>query len=156
MSSCLNVLHFCPSLSDVIRTKNETKKKLFMLWFLSAGHFLMHCDAFHHQNNDPPPALPVRSLRKVRPLQKYLRNNFLFFFRYFEYLSLSQFCAWTRTKHVLWVTRLMCYWLMFLLCPCSVGWAEYCRLIQSIVASQTVALYFSLFLFSSLLLFLFI
>uniref|UniRef100_A0A665TKP1 Dedicator of cytokinesis 3 n=1 Tax=Echeneis naucrates TaxID=173247 RepID=A0A665TKP1_ECHNA len=27
-------------------------------------HFLMHCDAFHHQNNDPPPALPVRSLRK--------------------------------------------------------------------------------------------
>ncbi|KAM7411707.1 hypothetical protein PAMA_021609 [Pampus argenteus] len=28
------------------------------------GHFLMHCDAFHHQNNDPPPALPVRSLRK--------------------------------------------------------------------------------------------
>uniref|UniRef100_A0A671Y7F9 Dedicator of cytokinesis 3 n=1 Tax=Sparus aurata TaxID=8175 RepID=A0A671Y7F9_SPAAU len=30
----------------------------------SAGHFLMHCDAFHHQNSDPPPALPVRSLRK--------------------------------------------------------------------------------------------
>uniref|UniRef100_A0A8C4HZQ9 Dedicator of cytokinesis protein 3 n=1 Tax=Dicentrarchus labrax TaxID=13489 RepID=A0A8C4HZQ9_DICLA len=29
-----------------------------------AGHFLMHCDAFHHQNSDPPPALPVRSLRK--------------------------------------------------------------------------------------------
>ncbi|TMS16454.1 Dedicator of cytokinesis protein 3 [Larimichthys crocea] len=28
------------------------------------GHFLMHCDAFHHQNSDPPPALPVRSLRK--------------------------------------------------------------------------------------------
>ncbi|CAL8325389.1 unnamed protein product [Merluccius merluccius] len=28
------------------------------------GHFLMHFDAFHHQNNDPPPALPVRSLRK--------------------------------------------------------------------------------------------
>uniref|UniRef100_A0A3Q3F4H7 Dedicator of cytokinesis 3 n=1 Tax=Labrus bergylta TaxID=56723 RepID=A0A3Q3F4H7_9LABR len=27
-------------------------------------HFLMHCDAYHHQNNDPPPALPVRSLRK--------------------------------------------------------------------------------------------
>uniref|UniRef100_A0A3B4Z574 Dedicator of cytokinesis protein 3-like n=1 Tax=Stegastes partitus TaxID=144197 RepID=A0A3B4Z574_9TELE len=27
-------------------------------------HFLMHCDAFHHQNSDPPPALPVRSLRK--------------------------------------------------------------------------------------------
>ncbi|KAG7249432.1 hypothetical protein CRUP_014680, partial [Coryphaenoides rupestris] len=22
------------------------------------GHFLMHFDAFHHQNNDPPPALP--------------------------------------------------------------------------------------------------
>uniref|UniRef100_M4AMW0 Dedicator of cytokinesis 3 n=1 Tax=Xiphophorus maculatus TaxID=8083 RepID=M4AMW0_XIPMA len=28
------------------------------------GHFMMHCDAFHHQNTDPPPALPVRSLRK--------------------------------------------------------------------------------------------
>uniref|UniRef100_A0A6Q2YN00 Dedicator of cytokinesis 3 n=1 Tax=Esox lucius TaxID=8010 RepID=A0A6Q2YN00_ESOLU len=28
------------------------------------GHFLMHFDAFHHQNSDPPPALPVRSLRK--------------------------------------------------------------------------------------------
>uniref|UniRef100_A0A8D3D744 Dedicator of cytokinesis 3 n=1 Tax=Scophthalmus maximus TaxID=52904 RepID=A0A8D3D744_SCOMX len=28
------------------------------------GHFLMHCDAFHHQNSEPPPALPVRSLRK--------------------------------------------------------------------------------------------
>uniref|UniRef100_A0A3Q2CXQ0 Dedicator of cytokinesis 3 n=1 Tax=Cyprinodon variegatus TaxID=28743 RepID=A0A3Q2CXQ0_CYPVA len=28
------------------------------------GHFMMHCDAFHHQNSDPPPALPVRSLRK--------------------------------------------------------------------------------------------
>uniref|UniRef100_A0A8C5DA76 Dedicator of cytokinesis protein 3-like n=1 Tax=Gouania willdenowi TaxID=441366 RepID=A0A8C5DA76_GOUWI len=27
-------------------------------------HFLMHCDAFHHQNSEPPPALPVRSLRK--------------------------------------------------------------------------------------------
>lgn len=27
----------------------------------------MHCDAYHHQNSDPPPALPVRSLRKVRP-----------------------------------------------------------------------------------------
>uniref|UniRef100_A0A8C5A8L7 Dedicator of cytokinesis 3 n=1 Tax=Gadus morhua TaxID=8049 RepID=A0A8C5A8L7_GADMO len=27
-------------------------------------HFLMHFDAFHHQNSDPPPALPVRSLRK--------------------------------------------------------------------------------------------
>lgn len=35
-----------------------------------AGHFLMHCDAFHHQNSDPPPALPVRSLRKVQPSQK--------------------------------------------------------------------------------------
>ncbi len=35
--------------------------------FPSAGHFLMHCDAFHHQNSDPPPALPVRSLRKVKP-----------------------------------------------------------------------------------------
>ena len=33
--------------------------------FWSIGHFLMHCDAFHHQNSDPPPALPVRSLRKV-------------------------------------------------------------------------------------------
>ncbi|CAB1459473.1 unnamed protein product [Pleuronectes platessa] len=28
------------------------------------GHFLMHCDAYHHQNSEPPPALPVRSLRK--------------------------------------------------------------------------------------------
>uniref|UniRef100_A0A674A531 Dedicator of cytokinesis 3 n=1 Tax=Salmo trutta TaxID=8032 RepID=A0A674A531_SALTR len=28
------------------------------------GHFLMHFDAFHHQNSDPPPALPIRSLRK--------------------------------------------------------------------------------------------
>ncbi|KAM6977028.1 dedicator of cytokinesis protein 3-like isoform 1-T1 [Aplochiton taeniatus] len=28
------------------------------------GHFLMHFDAFHHQNSEPPPALPVRSLRK--------------------------------------------------------------------------------------------
>ncbi|CAG11287.1 unnamed protein product [Tetraodon nigroviridis] len=28
------------------------------------GHFLMHCDAYHPQNSDPPPALPVRSLRK--------------------------------------------------------------------------------------------
>ena len=36
----------------------------------SAGHFLMHCDAFHHQNSDPPPALPVRSLRKVQPSEK--------------------------------------------------------------------------------------
>ena len=26
----------------------------------------MHCDAYHHQNSEPPPALPVRSLRKVR------------------------------------------------------------------------------------------
>uniref|UniRef100_A0A8C6PQR3 Dedicator of cytokinesis 3 n=1 Tax=Nothobranchius furzeri TaxID=105023 RepID=A0A8C6PQR3_NOTFU len=34
------------------------------LHFISAGHFMMHCDAFHHQNSDPPPALPVRSLRK--------------------------------------------------------------------------------------------
>ncbi|KAK7884171.1 hypothetical protein WMY93_027294 [Mugilogobius chulae] len=25
------------------------------------GHFLMHCDAFHHQSTEPPPALPVRS-----------------------------------------------------------------------------------------------
>uniref|UniRef100_A0A3P8X9R4 Dedicator of cytokinesis 3 n=1 Tax=Esox lucius TaxID=8010 RepID=A0A3P8X9R4_ESOLU len=32
--------------------------------FTSLGHFLMHFDAFHHQNSDPPPALPVRSLRK--------------------------------------------------------------------------------------------
>lgn len=24
----------------------------------------MHCDAFHHQSTEPPPALPVRSLRK--------------------------------------------------------------------------------------------
>lgn len=37
--------------------------------FHSAGHFLMHCDAFHHQNSDPPPALPVRSLRKVQLLE---------------------------------------------------------------------------------------
>ncbi|CAB1336119.1 unnamed protein product, partial [Coregonus sp. 'balchen'] len=28
------------------------------------GHFLMHFDAFHHQNSDPPPALPIRALRK--------------------------------------------------------------------------------------------
>uniref|UniRef100_A0A8C7XIS9 Dedicator of cytokinesis 3 n=1 Tax=Oryzias sinensis TaxID=183150 RepID=A0A8C7XIS9_9TELE len=28
------------------------------------GHFMMHCDAYHHQNSDPPPSLPVRSLRK--------------------------------------------------------------------------------------------
>lgn len=33
----------------------------------STGHFLMHCDAYHHQNSEPPPALPVRSLRKVQP-----------------------------------------------------------------------------------------
>lgn len=38
--------------------------------FPFAGHFLMHCDAFHHQNSDPPPALPVRSLRKVQPSKK--------------------------------------------------------------------------------------
>uniref|UniRef100_A0AAX7V7H1 Dedicator of cytokinesis 3 n=1 Tax=Astatotilapia calliptera TaxID=8154 RepID=A0AAX7V7H1_ASTCA len=31
---------------------------------LQSRHFLMHCDAFHQQNSDPPPALPVRSLRK--------------------------------------------------------------------------------------------
>lgn len=36
-------------------------------FFCSSGHFLMHCDAYHHQNSDPPPALPVRSLRKVQP-----------------------------------------------------------------------------------------
>lgn len=34
--------------------------------FHSTGHFLMHCDVYHSQNTDPPPALPVRSLRKVR------------------------------------------------------------------------------------------
>uniref|UniRef100_A0A3P9JKJ7 Dedicator of cytokinesis 3 n=1 Tax=Oryzias latipes TaxID=8090 RepID=A0A3P9JKJ7_ORYLA len=28
------------------------------------GHFMMHCDSYHHQNSDPPPSLPVRSLRK--------------------------------------------------------------------------------------------
>uniref|UniRef100_A0A8C1RWV3 Dedicator of cytokinesis 3 n=1 Tax=Cyprinus carpio TaxID=7962 RepID=A0A8C1RWV3_CYPCA len=29
------------------------------------GHFSMHFDAFHHQINELPPALPARSLRKV-------------------------------------------------------------------------------------------
>lgn len=39
---------------------------LLCLELLFTGHFLMHCDAFHQQNSDPPPALPVRSLRKVQ------------------------------------------------------------------------------------------
>uniref|UniRef100_A0A672QA77 Dedicator of cytokinesis 3 n=1 Tax=Sinocyclocheilus grahami TaxID=75366 RepID=A0A672QA77_SINGR len=34
------------------------------LFVADKGHFLMHFDAFHHQINELPPALPTRSLRK--------------------------------------------------------------------------------------------
>lgn len=81
-----------------------------LLWFLPAGHFLMHCDAFHHQNNEPPPALPVRSLRKVHPSQKHLSSTFLFF-RYFAFLLLSQFCAWGSCRACLVNWEL-----------CAIGW----------------------------------
>ncbi|XP_029630018.1 dedicator of cytokinesis protein 3-like [Salmo trutta] len=35
---------------------------------LPHGHFSMHFDAFHHQNNDLPPALPARSSLRKSPL----------------------------------------------------------------------------------------
>uniref|UniRef100_A0A8C7S3Y7 Dedicator of cytokinesis 3 n=1 Tax=Oncorhynchus mykiss TaxID=8022 RepID=A0A8C7S3Y7_ONCMY len=49
----------------VMSTRQVLEVYSDMTVFTSAlGHFLMHFDAFHHQNSDPPPALPVRSLRK--------------------------------------------------------------------------------------------
>uniref|UniRef100_A0A674AW66 Dedicator of cytokinesis 3 n=1 Tax=Salmo trutta TaxID=8032 RepID=A0A674AW66_SALTR len=51
--------------SAVMYTRQEVLEVYSdMIVFTSLGHFLMHFDAFHHQNSDPPPALPVRSLRK--------------------------------------------------------------------------------------------
>lgn len=48
---------------------------IIWIWLLCAGNFLIHCDAFHHQNSEPPPALPVRSLRKVQTSIRYTANQ---------------------------------------------------------------------------------
>lgn len=34
--------------------------------YLIPGHYSLHFDAFHHQLSDAPPALPARTLRKVK------------------------------------------------------------------------------------------
>uniref|UniRef100_A0AAZ3PM42 Dedicator of cytokinesis 3 n=1 Tax=Oncorhynchus tshawytscha TaxID=74940 RepID=A0AAZ3PM42_ONCTS len=53
-----------PSSSSLSSIRSTSSQIINSAPSSARGHFLMHFDAFHHQNSDPPPALPIRSLRK--------------------------------------------------------------------------------------------
>uniref|UniRef100_A0A4W5MY44 Dedicator of cytokinesis 3 n=1 Tax=Hucho hucho TaxID=62062 RepID=A0A4W5MY44_9TELE len=60
-----NTMYYTMTENGQVLTQEVLEVYSDMIVFTSSlGHFLMHFDAFHHQNSDPPPALPVRSLRK--------------------------------------------------------------------------------------------
>uniref|UniRef100_A0A3Q1HX29 Uncharacterized protein n=1 Tax=Anabas testudineus TaxID=64144 RepID=A0A3Q1HX29_ANATE len=60
----VSVLQPSPSSSSLSSIRSNSSQIINSAPSSARGNFLMHCDTFHHQNSDPPPALPVRSLRK--------------------------------------------------------------------------------------------
>uniref|UniRef100_A0A674A663 Dedicator of cytokinesis 3 n=1 Tax=Salmo trutta TaxID=8032 RepID=A0A674A663_SALTR len=65
--TCVNrcfIFQPSPSSSSLSSIRSTSSQIINSAPSSARGHFLMHFDAFHHQNSDPPPALPIRSLRK--------------------------------------------------------------------------------------------